>query len=77
MTACACAWEMKAGNLTDCNVERGRLEGLNRNEVCRNDCEGMAIDSNVDPVVDARVYEAKSVGLSWSQSRDCILAAKA
>ena len=53
------------------------MERLNRNEVCCDDREGVTVDSNVDPVVDAHVNETKSVGLSRSQSRDCILATRA
>lgn len=74
--ACACAGKRVSALLTNCNVERGRLERFDRSKICLNDCERVAVNSNVDPVVNTHVDETDSVRLSRCQGSDCVLATR-
>lgn len=62
--------------LTDCDADGVCLVGHDRYEVCGHDGEFVAIETYVDPVVDADVDDAEEMRLSWGQSGLRIFATK-
>jgi hypothetical protein len=65
-----------ANALTDCNVDKFCLIRYDGNKVSGHNCEFVAVESNMRPVVDADVGQAEQVRLSRCQGSLGVLASR-